>query len=99
MDYQMIDVAEVAGAANGLLGAWLLAFKTPYAKFGWVAYLISNVFWLAFALILARQWMLVQTVGFTVSSVVGLWNHVLPETFKRMFVRAKSDTEERATRA
>jgi hypothetical protein len=77
----LLDGAEIAGAISGLLGAWLLAVRGRNANFGWWAYLVSNLCWLTFALLLHRQWLLAQTIGFTGSSVVGIWNYWAVERY------------------
>lgn len=91
IDFHMLDVAEMMGATNGLIGAYLLAFKTRYTKFGWIAYLLSNCCWLVFAILLQRNWLLVQTIGFTVSSLIGIWNHILSEHYSSILMRSKGD--------
>lgn len=64
---------EACAAAAGLVGAWLLATNGHHAAWGWWAFLASNVAWIAFGLV-RRHWFLVaQQVGFTASSVWGIW--------------------------
>lgn len=64
---------ELLAAITGLAGAWLLATKGQHAAWGWWAFLASNVGWIAFGWI-RRHWFLVlQQVGFTASSVWGIW--------------------------
>lgn len=68
-----IAVVEVLAAAFGLIGTLLLATKGRYAGWGFAAYLVSNAGWIMFALAL-RHWPLFwQQVGFTASSLFGLW--------------------------
>ena len=38
---------EWTGAALGLLGAFLLATNSRFSRFGWVAFLVSNMCWIA----------------------------------------------------
>jgi hypothetical protein len=65
---------EAIAAAFGLVGAWLLATKGEHAAWGWWAFLGSNAGWLAFAWIRRHWFLLLQQVGFTGSSLWGIWN-------------------------
>lgn len=66
-------IVEWSGSATGLMGAALLAANISVSAFGFVAFLVSNLFWIAYA-ILIRSWgLLVMQVGFTATSVLGLW--------------------------
>lgn len=72
------DIAiEILAAAFGLAGAFLLASKTTYAAWGWVSFLASNVGWLAFAWIRRHRFLLAQQVGFTATSLLGIWRWLL----------------------
>lgn len=78
---EIAQVAQVGGSINGMAGSWLLAFNCQGSKFGWILFLLSNVFWLTFAYLLDFQWLLLQTVSFTASSALGVWNHVLVDRY------------------
>ena len=41
---------EWTGSVMGLVGAFLLALNTQISGWGFVAFLASNLFWIAFAL-------------------------------------------------
>lgn len=59
---------------SGLAGSALLASKGEFAGFGFVAFLASNVGWLAYGL-RTRTWSLVvMQAGFTVTSIIGIKN-------------------------
>jgi hypothetical protein len=79
----LMNVAEAAGAVSALVGAWLLALRLPYSHWGWVAYLVSNMCWLVFAILIGRWWLLLQTMGFIISSLVGVWNFCISPGRKR----------------
>jgi hypothetical protein len=67
-------VVEWSGAALGLIGSLLLALKLDISGYGFVAFLVSNSCWLYFG-IRNRAWGLVtMQVGFTVTSLMGLYN-------------------------
>jgi hypothetical protein len=70
-------IIEIAAAAFGLAGAFLLASRGTYAAWGWIAFLASNVGWLAFAWIRRHWFLLAQQVGFTATSLLGIWRWLL----------------------
>lgn len=68
---------EAVAAVSGLLGAFLLATKGNYAAWGWLAFLTSNAGWIAFGWIRRHWWLVAQQVGFTASSLLGIWTWLL----------------------
>lgn len=64
---------EVLAAAMGLLGTALLAFRCRWSGWGFAAYLVSNAGWLWFAVGHGHWALFWQQVGFTVFSLVGIW--------------------------
>lgn len=68
---------EAAAALFGLVGAYLLAAKGTHAGLGFVAFLASNAGWIAFGWIRRHWFLVIQQVGFTASSLLGIWNWVL----------------------
>jgi hypothetical protein len=73
-----ISLVEGLAAASGLAGAWLLAVKGQHASWGWVAFLASNVGWIAFGWIRRHWFLLLQQVGFTASSLWGIYTWMGP---------------------
>jgi nicotinamide riboside transporter PnuC len=67
---------EAIAAVCGLAGAFLLAFHGKHAGWGWWAFLASNVSWIVFACTRRLWFLLLQQVGFTASSLVGIWNWI-----------------------
>jgi hypothetical protein len=66
-------VFEWAGMATGLLGAGLLAADTSWSWFGFALFLASNIAWIGFAC-QKRHWgLLLMQVGFTCTSLLGLY--------------------------
>ena len=66
-------ITETIGALFGMAGAFLLAMPM-LPGWGFGAFLVSNVCWLAFSAG-HRHWsMFAQQCVFLVSSLVGLWN-------------------------
>ncbi len=68
-----LSTIEWTAAAFGVLGTVLLALRGPRAGWGFVAYLASNLAWLAYAWSV-RDWaILAQNLAFLASSVLGIW--------------------------
>ena len=73
MVVEHLDIAEVAGAFTGIAGSWLVALQDHRSRYGFLAYLVSNVAWVVFAAWHAHWFLLVQNLAFTGSSLLGLW--------------------------
>jgi hypothetical protein len=67
---------EAVAAVCGVIGSYALASRRPWARYGWCAYLVSNVAWITFAVAGGHWWLLVQSVAFLGSSVLGCRNYV-----------------------
>jgi len=63
---------EWTGALLGLLGAFLLATNTSISRYGWVAFLGANVAMTAFAAAIGAHGLLLQQLGFTATTLLGL---------------------------
>jgi hypothetical protein len=70
----MVTILEWSGSLLGLTGAFLLATHTQFSEYGWVAFLLANFAMIAFAVGIRRYGLLVQQIGFTATSVLGLYN-------------------------
>lgn len=92
----LADVVEIGGAINGVAGAWMLAIRFRYSSYGWIAYLLSNMFWLVFAISIDRKWLLIQTICFTGSSLVGVWNYVVVGRYPHLPVIGAASTSKSA---
>lgn len=68
---------EAAAALTGLLGAFLLAARGAHASWGWLAFLASNIGWIAFGLRRRHWWLVAQQIGFMGSSVLGICKWLL----------------------
>lgn len=64
---------ELLAAVFGVAGAFLLATRV-HPAFGFGAFLVSNIGWLAFSATRRHWGLLAQQVFFLVSSLIGLWN-------------------------
>jgi hypothetical protein len=68
---------QATGAALGLLGAFLLARGGPRAGLGWLAFLGSNAALIAMAWRLDLPGVLLLQLGFTYTSLYGIWTHLI----------------------
>lgn len=78
-----MNLYEFLGCAFGLLGALLLSLNIKCSGWGFVAFLGSNIAWISFALQKGIGGLLVMQIGFTVTSLIGIyrWRKTLtPQT-------------------
>lgn len=63
---------EWSGAIIGLFGAGLLATYSRAAKFSWVCFLVANVSFIVWAIRIEAHGLLVQQLGFMLTSLLGV---------------------------
>ena len=56
-------------------GSFLVALHNRASRWGWIAYICSNLVWSAFALTTGTYGLFVQQLGFTATSLYGLYRH------------------------
>jgi hypothetical protein len=78
-----IVLVELFASTCGLLGSLVLALKGKRAAWGWVLFAFSNVGWLAFGYGYGHWLFFVQQIGFTVTSVIGIWNWLIGPAIDR----------------
>lgn len=64
---------EWSGCVLGLIGAGLLALDISFSRYGWLWFLAANVFTVGMALYYHHYGLLVQQIGFTGTSALGIW--------------------------
>lgn len=69
----MTTFLEWSGCCLGLFGALLLATNTRVSRYGWAAFLGSNIALILFSLAIQRDGLLLQQIGFTATSLLGLY--------------------------
>lgn len=74
---------EILSAGLGLLGASLLATKSRYAGLAFVAWFVSNLGWLIFGARNAHWFFFVQQIGFTITSMLGIWTWLIQPAIQR----------------
>ena len=69
----LLACVEWAGSLVGLLGALLLALHKPVSRWGWVAFLASNILLIVLAAGIGRWGLFFMQVGYLVTSLLGIW--------------------------
>lgn len=67
------EILQWLGCATGAAGSLLLAAKTNHSGWGFVLFLISNVFWVAYALLANVPGLYTQQAIFFLTSVLGIY--------------------------
>ena len=65
----------------GILGAVLVAVKSPHAHWAWVRWLVSSLSWTAYGLGTGQKSIALQQGAFSITSMIGLWHWVLRPRF------------------
>lgn len=86
----MATVLEWVGCLVGLLGAFLLATNTSISRYGWIAFLVANLAMIGLAILIDRWGLLVQQLGFTATSLLGLYRAKLWPSFLQILQRTDS---------
>lgn len=79
MSADQLLALQWAGAVVGLVGAFLLALNTSVSRWGWLAFLGSNILILLFTGSVGLWGFFTMQVGFTATSVLGLWRASVPQ--------------------
>ncbi len=69
----VVSALEWAGSLLGLTGAFLLATHAEFSKFGWIAFFLANLAMIGFAIGIRRYGLLIQQIGFTATSILGMY--------------------------
>lgn len=64
---------EWLGSLTGIGGATFLALNMPWSGWGFVLFLVSNVFWITFAISRKYMGLLMMQLVFTLTSVIGIY--------------------------
>ena len=71
----LLNGLELSGCALAMSGSLLVALHNKASRWGWIAYLCSNIVWSVFALVTGTYGLFVQQLGFTATSIYGLYRH------------------------
>lgn len=72
-----MDILEWTATILSIAGATLLAFKNRYSGWGFVLFLISNVLWISFAILINKNGFFTTQVAFTCTSLIGIYNWII----------------------
>ncbi len=73
----MLTALEWLGCIFGVLGALLLALNNRSSGWGWVAFLVSNAFWLTFGLVTDTRGLVAMQLVFSATSLLGIYRWLL----------------------
>lgn len=74
------------GCVTGICGSALLALNNRFSGWGFVLFLISNIFWIAFSLITSTNGLLTMQIFYMVTSIVGVIRWLKPSNSIRTFI-------------
>jgi len=66
-------ILEWLGCITGVAGAFLLALNNEWSGWGFVVFLISNVFWITYGIITRTPGLITMQVVFTATSILGIY--------------------------
>jgi len=69
---QHLKAIEWAGCLTGLIGAFILALNMSFSGVGFILFLVSNLFWISYAIGARAHGLLVMQCGFMTTSVIGI---------------------------
>lgn len=88
---ELSTILEWSFTATGLLGASLLATYSKYAPWGWVAFLITNIITICFAISQEFYGLTIQQVFFCATSIWGIYRSGL---FKKNREQNKTSSQQ-----
>ena len=74
----LADQLQWIGAVLGLAGAYVLAGNNGISRWGWFGFLGANLFIGSFAYLIEANGLLLQQIGFTLTSLKGIWKADFP---------------------
>jgi len=70
----VIDWLQFIGAVSGISGSWCVAAISLVTRFrGYLLYVISNIAFIAWAVIHGAPWLLLMNLCFAITTTRGLW--------------------------
>ena len=74
---QVLNQIEWAGMTTGLLGSALLALKLDVSGYGFVLYLVSNVFWIYAGRQRGSTALMAMMICYSMASLYGIYRWML----------------------
>lgn len=87
----LVTASQWIGCAFGILGSLALARGATVTRV-FVFFLISNVFWICFAVLAEAPGLLVMQVAFTSTSIYGLYRSLGVQCLNKRFARVSVET-------
>ena len=84
----VLVILEWLACLLGILGAVLVAVKSPHAHWAWVLWFISNASWTIHGLNTGNYALALQQAAFLLTSAVGVWHWLLLPMFGRVLTGA-----------
>lgn len=78
----IFDIFQWAGCVTGVAGSLLLALNVRQSGWGFVLFLVSNIFWILYGIETHALGLIVGQVFFTATSGVGIYRWLLPMGLK-----------------
>lgn len=88
--YALIELCSMTCA---LVGSLLLALKGRLAAWGWVLFGLSNAGWIVFALGHRHWYFLAQQIGFSITSIIGIWSWLIVPALDSKTLRDQSQSK------
>lgn len=63
---------EWVGSLVGMFGAFVLAANEPWSGYGWLAFFVSNIAWIRFAVLTKTRSLLLMQMGFLITTIIGI---------------------------
>ena len=74
---------ESFSAATSLLGALLLAIKSPWSHWTWPLWMLGNISWVVVGIQNQMWGLVVQNMGFSITSGIGMWVWFLKPIYEK----------------
>jgi len=95
----VLSVFEWSGCLLGILGAVLVAVKSPHARWAWLLWLVSNASWTVYGLATANYALALQQGAFMITSAIGLWHWLLQPALQAAAAKNAAEAAEMAPAA
>ena len=67
------EILQWSGCAIALTATLMLALNVPSVRWAWVLYLVANILWTAYGVVIHANGLVVMNAGFMVTSILGIY--------------------------
>lgn len=78
----MNDILQWFGCVTGITGSLFLALNNKHSGWGFVLFLLSNMFWMAFGISTNAPGLITTQVFFTITSSLGVYKWLIKNASK-----------------